>query len=648
MTFRRSILLLIALTTIAALVGCSSSSTPPITVALNTVPSSLAFNSQTSVVASVDNDKANGGVTWTCTATPAGPGCGSFSPATTKSGASSTYTAPYTLLPSGTTITITATSVTNPAISASSGPITITAPTLANGNYVFSLQGEDNNASPPFAYFVSGVITVLSGKITAGELDFVDYNFQDYDLINPTGSSFSTTADGNLQVILVACVPASATACGANDTNLGPKGNGILTLNGSVAALNSNKFVITEFDSFASASGDLSLQNATAKAAQPSGGYAFGINGWDSNAFPLSIGGIINVDTPPGKNSTTSTISGTGSIFDANDVGNLFPAQTLSATAGANSVTAPDSFGRVVFTLTPTDTTNFGTIALVGYIVDSTRVKLVETVDTNFGTTGGTALVQGSNTGTFTATSVSGNTYVTGLAGQDVNGYLQVATQLTMKADNTVSGYVNYNDLSGTGPTTPSPLTGGTWLEDAKTGRVTLTGVTDGTLTFDAQAYLDGNGNLMALTMDNFDAVGGPGFEQTGGASIGASSFTNAYTLGVTGYDPTVNEYEFDAAGNVVADGIGTFTGTADVNWNLSTGPTYTDAPVSGAFTAAASAPFKGTVKGLDLENCKLFTAAGAGCTDDTFVYYMIDANGQNIAIETDDHQLSLGYFDQQ
>jgi hypothetical protein len=56
MTFRKSILLLTALATIAVLAGCNNGSTPPITVSLNTIPATLPFNSQTTVVASVGAD----------------------------------------------------------------------------------------------------------------------------------------------------------------------------------------------------------------------------------------------------------------------------------------------------------------------------------------------------------------------------------------------------------------------------------------------------------------------------------------------------------------------------------------------------------------------------------------------------------------
>ena len=107
------------------------------------------------------------------------------------------------------------------------------------------------------------------------------------------------------------------------------------------------------------------------------------------------------------------------------------------------------------------------------------------------------------------------------------------------------------------------PITAGTFVADA-TGRITLTGVTDGDLLapLNLQLYVDGNGNAMALTMDTTDITEGPGYQQTTGGTFGAG----AYVMATTGLDGT-NEIEFDAVGPIVSDGTATFTGFADLNW---------------------------------------------------------------------------------
>jgi hypothetical protein len=69
---------------------------------------------------------------------------------------------------------------------------------------------------------------------------------------------------------------------------------------------------------------------------------------------------------------------------------------------------------------------------------------------------------------------------------------------------------------------------------------------------------------------------------------------------------------------------------------------------VSGTFLSNADGIFTGTFTGVDTTNCVLFTPTGPGCSADVFNYYLIDAAGDNIAIETDTNQLTFGFFAQQ
>jgi hypothetical protein len=436
---------------------------------------------------------------------------------------------------------------------------------------------------------------------------------------------------------------------------------GVEILDGSVLPLSTTgKAFITEYDSSATSSGVLEPQNtAVATAALPAFGYAFVVNGVDYSYYPLSIGGVINVDDLGG---TTGTISGTGSIFDANDDGSgpTFQGETLGASSVTGSIAnpaLPDSFGRVVFNLAPTDSGDFYTINLAGYIVDASHIRLVETADTYEGTTGGVAYSQGqANTGQFSASSasVSGVTYVAGLGGIDCCGELQVASQFTLNAGGTVSGFVDFNDLVTVEPASPDPVTAAAYtvdgptsgFPDAGTGRVQIPGLADSTAVADYNLYLylDGNGHALALTLDADDVLGGVGYQQ-GAGPFTAGSFSGPYGMDVTGWD-TNYDGEFDAVGPVVATGAGgTFAGTVDLNWlNFSTAPfTVADAPVSGTFTSNADGIFTGTVTGVDVTTCALF--GGAGCTADVFNYYLIDTTGDSIAIETDINQLTLGVF---
>ncbi len=625
-----------------------SASTPTITivaitVTLSNVSTPLNVNSQTPITATT-NDTA--GVTWTvtCTTSP----CGTLNPTSTLTGAATTYTAPA--FPT-TGVVITATSVTNHAISASTPTITIAAATLADGTYVFSVTGWDY--SDESAYHVGGSFTISGGLITQGEQDFVDFNEQLGDEINGTVngtglSTVTTTADGNLQITLVTCLVAD---CTQTDTLVGVSGTE--TFNGSVYPLNSAKAAITEYDASATGSGELDTQDSTAFVVGTAPGpasYAFvigGLDGYDAGngGYAFNMGGVINVDGAAG----TGTISGTGSVFDANDgfSGLTYQDEDFASTS---IVSAPDAFGRVTFTL---DTSVFSEMILAGYIVNSKKIQLVETVDTYEASLGGIAYTQTAPAGGFTSTTASGNSYVVGLNGYDTIFVLQVAGLLTLNADTTISGFINYNDFNLPPQAAPSAITGGNWAEDVGTGRVTLSNVTDGHAgPFTLQLYLDGNNHAPTIMLVDSAAVGGPGFQQSGGGSFAATSFTGPYAMGATGWDFN-EDGEFDAVGPVVATGsAGTFAGFSDVNWLsiFSTPPatiTVPDENVSGSFTAAANGAFTGTITGLDVTNCPAFIG-GVGCTADTFIYYLVDPTGDNIAIETDSNQITLGYFVQQ
>jgi len=509
---------------------------------------------------------------------------------------------------------------------------------LTPGTYIFSLSGTDNTGSDVvFPYSLAGAFTVGSGSaagtITGGELDFVDYYYAVNDQINSVASSITTNTDGNFVFTLVTC---NGLDCNDTDTNVGV--GGTLTLDASFFPQNSAKAYIIEFDSSATSSGTLDLQSATTVSA---GGYAFNLSGLDTFANPIAMGGVIDING-------ADLLDASGSIFDANDDETIFTLQQFSS----GGVSAPDSFGRVQVKLDPTDATDFPEIVLAGYLVDGTHIRLVETSDSYLGELGGSAYWQGGNTGTFSSASISGNSYVVGLTGSDTVGTLQVAGLFTLNSNGTVSGFINYNDFTGTETQAPSAITGGTYTidgpssgqPDAGTGRVTLTGVTDGKATFNLEFYVDGNGNVTAASMDTTDLLGGFGYQQ-GAGPFTSSSFNGAYAMNATGMG---GGDELDTVGPVTATGTGgTFSGSYDLSWLYLT-PTPADVPdepVSGTFVSDADSVFTGTITGLDVTTCHVYSRNINYCSRDVFNYYLIDATGESIAIETDTNQVTLGYF---
>jgi len=491
------------------------------------LPPSIPPGGQAMFTAVITGDPANAGINWTVTCATSG-GCGSLSAALTASGVSTTYNAPA-VAPSGVTVTVTATSVTDPTKSVQA-VISISAPAIADGTYVFSLSGIDVITANP--YFVAGVFTVSGGSIVSGEQDFHDLKSPpagQNDLINVSGSSVSNTMDGNLQVALVTC---NGTDCTSTDTGVGV--NGVETFNGT--KVTTSHYRLVQFDTSASSSGTMDVQTSIAA---PTGGYVFLVSGVDHNALPLAISGVLNVDGP-------GTISGTGSVFDYNDASipaySTFSVILADQTFFPSTVSAPDSFGRVVFNLTPSNFLKLSGLTFAGYIVDATHIRLVEINDSIGAFTGGTALSQGTSTGSFTSASISGSSFVFGLSGKDTNalfnnGVFQVAGLFNTASGGTVSGTLNYNDLTAGGVQAPIPVTG-TYTVDP-TGRVTLSNLTDSgsTFTFNDEFYLVGDGQATMIGLDPTDVLSGLGFQQTGGGSFTAGSFSGKYVAEATGAD---------------------------------------------------------------------------------------------------------------
>jgi hypothetical protein len=389
--------------------------------------------------------------------------------------------------------------------------------------------------------------------------------------------------------------------------------NGVETLN--VTMVSNTSGFINEFDSSATASGTLDLQTSQRA---PSGGYVFFATGLDTNGCPMSFGGVINVDGP-------GTISGNGSVFDLKDCTNSFAAESLDASV----VIAPDSYGRIQVALTPSVASGVLPVTWEGYIVDARHIRLVETKDVINGTTGGTALGQGANAGTFNTGSIAGSTFVFGTTGLDFNWFFQMAGLVTADSNGNVSGNLNFNDLTGTGVQAPIPFSGNYTVDS--TGRVTLTNLTDGTFNVRLQLYLTGDGNATVISMDYSDVLAGFGYRQTGGGSFTASSFSGKYGMNATGFG---GRTEFDAVGPITADGIGTLQGRYDTG--ILSGTPRANSSLTGDFVADGGGVFTGTISGLDIT-----TSANR----DAFTYYVIDTK-KAVAIETDPNQLTLGNYE--
>ena len=534
------------------------------------------------------------------------------------------------------------------------------AASLAPGNYVFSLQGEDitntggGNGTP---YWYAGAFTVASGgtTISGGEQDFVDisnpYQVSDEPI---TGGSIGSDAAGNVTITL-------------NFTD-GYINGGAGTVTFAASPVSASRALLIENDGWATASGELALQSASLSA--PSGGYAFVDSGWTpvigvaDTVAPIAIGGVINVDG-------AGTISGTGSVFDLNNTGGAAAGNNLllfAQTLGASTVTGPDSFGLVTFTLNPTNS-SVPQIVLDGYMIDNSHIQLIETAD-GYSFTAGRALGQGSNTGAFNDNYIYEYAFVFGLQGYDSNGVNQAAGILAFNPDESVSGDMTSNDLvnatlqtggklvaestpvcAGGLATTPcySMDLPGVGI-DGGSGRITVSNVGDNaTFTYNLQVYLDGNGSALAISMDENDVLAGRGvaqaypygfFGNSGYWTINSILGTYAMDLSQISANSScsISECEEDALGPVSANPGGNNqtiaavnAGGLDQNPVLAGGPAL--APISATYTA----------QGSIISPPGILWITGNGGT--LFTDYLID-NTLSIVIENDTSQLTLGLLD--
>jgi hypothetical protein len=573
--------------------------TPALSVIFNpTPPTSLIKGATTSLTAVVANDSRNGGVTWTVTCGSTGA-CGSFSSTSTASGTATIYTAPAAI-PTNNTVIVTATSVSD-TTKFQSATITITN-VLADGTYVYHFAGNDSTGPAFFA----GAFTVVGGVITGGEQDFSNAAINDSaDQLVTSGCSLSVTGS-TIQIVLQ-----------VTNTSVGV--SGVETLRG--LASTSSRTLISEFDTFGVATGSIDLQTS---AAAPSGGYAFAISGWyftSTASNPFAIGGILNI-------SGTSLVVA-NSVFDFNLVGNVGQKQLFAS----GSVTAPDSYGRVTFTLTPTSTSGSPTFTagvpafiLTGYVQSPGQIQLVEQADPLNGDLGGVALGQGSKTGQFSASSVANTTYVFAASGEDVNNLTTFAGGFSFNSTGGVSGNLAINDFSFASTV---PLSAGSYTVDP-TGRVTISNVAAGApanTTFSFQLYLDGNGNGLELGADNQQVTAGPAYLQT---AAPAADFEGTYALAGQGILNTSPNLDFWGAAGPVVITSDSLAGSTDYN--------------AGGFSPTAAVALTGT----ETSSSTTLSIIGLDATSTsprTYTYFPIDSR-RFVAIETDGAQLGLLTFE--
>ena len=546
---RKILLIAVTLVAMAALAACGGSGSAGVSIALSNVPASLTINQSTSLSAVVSNDTTSAGVDWTCS--PSGS-CGTFSPAHTDSGSSTSYTAPGTA--GSVTVTATATADSSAHQSSTIQINSSSANGSLTGQYVYFVQGSDANG----AYTAVGSITADSmGNITTGEQDFEDAAGTDSEGASLSGVYSISSTDGRGSMTL-----------NFSDITL-PS----LVETFSFATTSTTHALIIEFDGNATSSGTLDFQAASAfDPTAINGSFAFTLSGEDLTAQgPLAFGGIENLSASGGSVSN--------GVLDVNDGGT--PTTDVPFTG---TMTGPDLNGRG--TISSTAGTNF-----IFYAVQGEVLRLVESVIADNGfLTGGSAYGQGSLATTATDASLTGNFVFDdsataaggplGLVGQfaaDGSGNLTTGIADTNEGGSFDSGSIatsTYSILSGGGGRGTLTLAGGS-TQDVT---VLMLYVTDPALNLLDPNNTSGGGG--ALVMDDSGNSVGDGViipQVTG-------SFTGSYAVNLQYFSSTA---EVDLVGQAAA-GASSLTGNVDVN---DSGTTESAISFTAQFSADSSNP---------------------------------------------------------
>jgi hypothetical protein len=552
---------------------------PQLTVTLSQPPpASMPVGTTASVTATVANDPTNSGVNWTCTASDGG-NCGSFNPTATGSGVATTYTAPSAIPGDGGTVTITAASAAQPAVTATSNPVTITTdPYLAllKGQYVLSLSGTSTTGY----YSLAGSITADGqGNITAGEEDIAGSSCGPATATSISGT-YAIESDGRGTMTLNTGVSCFA------PSNSGTQTFDFVIVGGPTAG--SPRALIIEFDS-ASSSGQLNLQTSSASI---SGSYAFVSKGYDENnvnangVSATDMGGIITVQ------------SGTTLSFDqdTNDQGTGVVTKQQTASW---SYTAPDSFGRGTATNAATSD------AITFYVVNSGQIELLED-DSNF-IESGSAFAEASS-----SSHLSGPFAFTLLG---VNGSLanpvSVGGVFTASGTSLSNGVIDVNN--GGTLTKDTSFSGSITGPSSGRGTFTLAGSPGGLSSF--AYYPTASNGALILELDAGFVSTGAALPQSTTPTLGAG----AYGMNLTNGQGGVPFPEEDMSGQVISDGVSVFTGTVDINDNEGTaGTTYLSTSLTGSFGAATAGRFAGS-----------FSLALTSSTTQTLqnVFYVVNNN---------------------
>jgi hypothetical protein len=546
------------------------------------------------LAATVSNDSANAGVDWTITCASA-PACGSFSVTHTASGAPTVFTAPSSV-PAGGTVTITATSTTDPTESDQEIVNVTNAPppnSLLSGRFVVFLSAKNSQNGP---FVLGGVISGDgNGTVKAGVFDLADAsgNASPASVLPLVAtavapSPYSIGLDGRGQIQLVLNTFALNGSFGVP----GPVSNsGSITL--SVVFVTPQHALLSETDNFGNAVGTLDLQNAADLAAFQSG--SAGLNG----TYSLRLSGTEFANPFPGyfvAAAITTQASGTAftvtSYTSDQSAGGAITSVPLTAASQVFPVSAPNSNGEIVFS--PGNVgLNLGLptqFVLDAWLIDANHFVITDFQDASTGN----VLIGGYLTAQPASPSLSG-TFAFTEAGATAAAQPQVSGGIFTCGS---TGTLDVTPLGGT-LTANQAITAACTAPTSGRSLITLTGAgPTGISQFAAYPTLDQGLDLIELDGGLTGALGpsgaGVALQQTLSAPILASSFSGNFASNFIATTALGSE---NFAAQITSDGASILSGTANVSsFNSTVAPRVitpsSGATLTGSFTASPDGRF--------------------------------------------------------
>lgn len=618
-------------------------------VSLTTAPTTVFIGQTANYIATVSNDSANAGVTWSVTCSAGGSSCGSFSPTQTASGARTTYTPPS----AAGTVTITATtvsvsSVTGSTVTASPVTVTVSTPTASsvlNGQYAFAMSGVDADGGEYESYVGSLTMNPVTGTngeaaVTTGELDFYSSATGEDQVINLTGSySLDTAGHGVI----------SLTDGSGNSYSFY-----VTMVNQSHGFISVQTFNLGDIAVSPVVSGTLDQQTAGLAPSQLNGSYAFvyqqPISPGGGNQ-PEELGGVLtitngtitnylldenaggSVDVNADGNSTTTPLpfNGTTDTFTSSQI----PVQVEGKT-----VMETDPNGRGTITFSPSIFTDAGSTQYIYYLVDATHIILQSESE------GGFAHIY--QQPAVSPSSIAGNYAFTtrGYTAPSSTDYIDAGGVFTCGSDGTTltSGTLDVNQANSSKATyLTGAVTGTCGMDYPGRGAITLAnGGVGGVSSF--AVYPTANHGLLMLDLDS--GLGGVGAAYPQAPSLSAASFTSTYAADIQsenfpGGDALMLNGTLTATGVTTA---GALTGAVDATSTSDDGDSVqngVDTPLTLTNQNPLSQP--------DATNGRLLGdifLSGTGFTftpsDLTEVFYIVDSNTV-LTLETDASDTGTG-----